>query len=320
MLLFTVLAGLGIAYLAWSPGERVTDGRHDRRSNAIWIQHGWLGDDTWFARNHRDKSLFRDDKKIQPLAETFAQHGIKYVYPHLCPCNLQGAIPRVDDEQTECFLRHFGEFRVLPWVGGTLDVCALESSAWRDAFISSINELLKIHPGFSGIHLNIEPLPSGDANFLRLLDEIRAAMPAGKILSVAAYPPPTRWQPSTDVHWDAAYFRQVAARTDQMAVMMYDTGIRLEKPYRRLMREWTVKTLEWAGETEVLLGVPAYDNAGVGYHVPRVENLRNALFGIHAGLLSFKEPPQNYVGVAVYCEWQMDNSKWIALETEFEQH
>jgi hypothetical protein len=32
------------AYAIWEPGERVIDGRHDLRSNGIWIQHGWLGD------------------------------------------------------------------------------------------------------------------------------------------------------------------------------------------------------------------------------------------------------------------------------------
>jgi len=62
----------------------IRDGRHDLRTNGIWIQHGWLGDDSWFQRNHRDKALFRSDQKVQELADLLGSHGVKYVFPHLC--------------------------------------------------------------------------------------------------------------------------------------------------------------------------------------------------------------------------------------------
>jgi len=44
------------------------------------------------------------------------------------------------------------------------------------------------------VHINIEPMTSGDANFLALLDELRSALPKEKLISIAAYPPPTRFQ------------------------------------------------------------------------------------------------------------------------------
>lgn len=74
--------------------------------------------------------------------------------------------------------------------------------------------------------------------------------------------------------------------------MMYDTAIPYEKVYRHLMALWTREILVWAGNTPVLLGVPAHDDAGVGYHNPKVENLKNALMGIHTGFSGFLALPK----------------------------
>jgi hypothetical protein len=182
-LLFLILGVLGLAYLIWSPGKRIHDGRHDLRSNGIWIQHGWLGDDLWFARNKRDKSKFRDDRRIQELADLLADHGVKYVYPHLCPSNPSGRIAQVDPKQTERFLGHFEGFKVIPWIGGVLGVqCKPESSQWRTNFVSSAIDLLQSYPRLAGVQINIEPMPTGNPDFLILLEDLRRALPEEKIL------------------------------------------------------------------------------------------------------------------------------------------
>ena len=31
----------------------VSDGSHDVKTNGIWLQHGWLGDDKWFQRHKK---------------------------------------------------------------------------------------------------------------------------------------------------------------------------------------------------------------------------------------------------------------------------
>jgi hypothetical protein len=320
LLLFAVAGVLGLTYLAWSPGKRVRDGRHDFRTNGIWIQHGWLGDDSWFHRNRKDETLFRSDQRIQQLADLLARHGVKYVFPHVCPCNPTGEIAPVDPIQAERFLDHFGGFMVIPWIGGVLGRhCSPESRQWRTNFVFSASSLLQRHPRLAGVHINIEPMPNGNSHFLVLLDELRGAIPRGKILSVAAYPPPTRWHPFPDVHWEESYFREVAQRVDQLVPMMYDTAIPLSKVYRHLMATWIHDVLNWAGNAQVLLGVPAYDDAGVFYHYPRVENLHNALSGIHAGLSNYKTLPGNYAGIAIYCEWEMDGEEWASFRREFEK-
>lgn len=315
-----VLLVLFLAYALWSPGAEVTDGRHDLKRNGIWLQHGWLGDDDWFVRNKKEPLVerFREPRRIRELAALLRKHHVTDVFPHLCPTARSGAIPHVDAEQTKRFLREFAGFRVMPWVGGARDVQAFpDKPEWRATFAESIRALLIAHSGFSGAHINIEPCRSGSSDFLAVLDEVRAALPEGKILSVAAYPPPTRWQPVPEVHWEEGYYRAVAGRVDQLVVMMYDTALRFQKPYRRLMASWTVELLDWAEDTPVLLGLPAYGDESVGYHHPAVENLQNALAGIHAGLLQYESLPTYYHGVALYCEWEMDDSEWRYYRQHF---
>ena len=101
--------------------------------------------------------------------------------------------------------------------------------------------------------------------------------------------------------------------------MMYDTGIRLPKLYQSLMASWIRKVLDWSADTPVLLGVPVYDDEGVGYHFTSVENLRGALLGIHAGLNRYENLPSNYLGVAIYCGWEMDDGKWDYLSRYFNE-
>lgn len=314
-----LLLGL-LVYAIWSPGEDVTDGRHDRGRNAIWLQHGWLGDDLWFRRNNKEDQIprFRRREEIRKLAALLRRHHIRDVFPHLCPTKSTGELPGVDSDQAKRLLDEFAGFRALPWVGGVRHNQAYpQRTSWRRCFVASVVGLLEAHPRLAGIHVNIEPCASGSADFLALLDELRTAMPQGKILSVAAYPPPTFWQRVPEVHWDRAYYREVAGRVDQLAVMMYDTSIRFQKPYRHLMVAWTKEVLEWSGDTEVLLGLPAYDDPGVGYHRPDVENLPNALLGIHAALLDYPSLPADYAGAAIYCEWEMSDTEWRHFREHF---
>lgn len=321
----TVVLGVGVlllvtlGYWLWTPGLDIRDGRHDRQQNGIWIGHGWLGADEWFRTGRRtnDIDAFRSEASLAGLAALLRSNHITEVFPHLCPASLTGALPAVDHVQAERLLDVLSGLRVMPWIGGPNGGSVpLKDQEWRQTFTSEIRSLFDRHPRFAGVHLNVEPLPSGDADFLNLLDDVRAALPEGKLLSVAAYPPPTRWHPFEDVHWNEEYFREVAKRSNQLAVMMYDTAIRVPKSYQQLMADWTEEVLAWSEGKSVLLGVPTYSDAGVGYHHPHVENITNALRGIHQGL-SRLPLPSNYQGVAIYCHWETDDQEWDYFREHF---
>lgn len=317
--LVVIAATVGLALLLWQPGLDVRDGRNDRVQNAIWIGHGWLGADDWFIQYKKTNELerYRSPERIKHLADNLRRHHIRDIYPHVCPATPDGRLPDLDPKQIERFLNEFSGFRVIPWIGGPNgSAVRLTSKRWRDQFVLEVRRMLDRYPAFAGVHLNVEPLPSGDEDFLRLLDELRAKLPNGRMLSVAAYPPPTRWHPSTDVHWQESYFREVARRSDQVAVMTYDAAQRIPKTYQRLMADWTRETLDWSEGKPLLLGIPTYDDAGVSYHEPRVENMTNALLGIHRGLAS-RPDMTNYQGVAIYCEWETDPSEWAFFREHF---
>jgi hypothetical protein len=98
--------------------------------------------------------------------------------------------------------------------------------------------------------------------------------------------------------------------------MMYDAGQQNSKAYQRLMADWTQEVLAWSEGRPVLLGVPTYEDADVGYHNPEVENLRNALLGIHRGL-SRATLPANFQGVAIYCDWETSEEEWSHFRDHF---
>ena len=314
-----LLLAIFLAYLLWQPGLDVRDGSHDRGRNAIWLGHGWLGDDNWFHVNDKVPEIpdFRATARIQALANRLRQQHITDVFLHLCPARADSQLPAVDAQQTERFLDAFQSFRVIPWIGGPNGQSVrLDDIHWRTTFTTNVLLLLAAHPRFAGVQINIEPIQSGDTNYLQLLDEIRTALPKRYLLSVAAYPPPTIWHPFSDLHWDEAYFRAVARRSDQLAVMTYDVAQLLPKTYQNLMADWTREILAWSENKPVLIGVPTYKDADVGYHHPNVENITNALLGIHRALSGGPLPP-NYQGVAIYCEWQTTATDWQYFQGHF---
>jgi hypothetical protein len=319
-LLLVIIALPALAYWIWTPGADLRDGRHDRGRNGLWLGHGWLGADDWFIRNGKQNEFekFRTTRALDDLSDLCTRNGITDLFPHLCPCGPDGSLSPVDAAQVERFLNALSpKRRVIPWIGGPgEDPARYQDENWRKVFCASVRALLDAHPRLAGVQINVEPLPSGNPDFLRLLDELKAALPPGKILSIAAYPPPPRWQPSPEVHWDEPYFREVARRVDQLAVMMYDTSIRLPKFYEKLMADWTVEVLDWAEGKPVLLGLATYDDAGVGYHHPSVENLEHGLAGIHAGLRR-SGPPAHYQGAAIYSHWETDQDEWRLWRQRF---
>jgi hypothetical protein len=82
------------------------------------------------------------------------------------------------------------------------------------------------------------------------------------------------------------------------------------------MADWTEEILAWSEGKPVLLGVPTYDDTGVGYHHPDVENIANAISGIHRGLQNAGFPPA-FQGIAIYCDWETTEPEWTWLHENF---
>ena len=58
--LVVILGVPALGYLIWQPGSDAP--LPDFADNAIWIGHGWLGDDAWFARCASDRFVSPREK------------------------------------------------------------------------------------------------------------------------------------------------------------------------------------------------------------------------------------------------------------------
>lgn len=313
-----------VAHWRWQPGLIVRDGRDDLGRNALWLGHGWLGADDWFAGDKpNEKARFRSPQNIEKLAQLCRENGVRDLYPHLTPTQATGAVAAADDAQIERFLDNTPGLRVLPWIGGRMGKHIAPNDKIKTArFVASVGELMRLHPRLAGVHLNVEPWKSDDAGMLKLLDNLRTAVGPGKILSVSGYPPRDGFSPFK-LTWSRNYYREVANRCDQIAPMFYDTSIHDAKLYQWTYARWTKTVLNWTRDSnvEIVFGMPTYGAAGPAtgpvYHDPRVETLPNALAGLHRGLSEYDELPRNYAGAAIYCEWETDAAEWEIWRREF---
>ena len=310
--LFVSLIILTCFYLLWSPGDKELKDKNNFKENGMWLSHGWIGDDEWFKKNKRDPSQY-DLGKQQLLREKVERLKIKFIFPHLCPANHQGSIPKIDIEKLKSLKKNLRNCKIYPWIGGsTEDTVDYKNEKWKSQFLKSI-KLLSDNELIDGFHLNFEPLPNGDVEFIELLKEIKNILGI-KPLSIAAYPPTTIFHPYPQVHWDLNYYKEISKIVDQIVPMLYDTSLKNKKIYTNLVRQWTCEIIHACPGSQILFGIPAYDDPGVGYHDPDVENSENALLGIVSGINS--QGLNKTFGISVYSEWTLDDEK-IKIISEF---
>ena len=169
------------------------------------------------------------------------------------------------------------------------------------------------------MHLNVETVRNHDRDFLALLRETKEAIGPSRVLSIAG----NDWKPDLldkapiigDYKWSGRYYREVADRVDQIAVMTYDSFA----PHPALYRLWLrgqvkgiAKNLA-ASDVELLFGVSISRERTLA-HRPNAENMSSGLAGICAGLA---RPTENHpvAGVAVYAAWEATQDDWQVWES-----
>lgn len=282
----------------------------DQGDNGLWMRRHWL---------HEGPA----PEEIASLVAGLRARGIRRIYPFLGPMDEEGwpgwrskhGLVRYVPERAGAFLAEFKrlapEIRVIPWTGGNLgrDV-HLDDEKQRQAFAAHMKRLVEL--GADGVQLNIEPLPSFAPGYIELLRTVRSAI-GSRVLSIAAYPPPTPLQPVGEVHWELPFMREVCRNVSELAVMAYDTGVTSAEAYEALLAGWTqdlAKTLPAPkeGGCEWLMGISAYDD-DMDYHRPDVETIEHSLKGVMRGLNQIAMPP-GFRGVAIYASFTTDDMKW----------
>ncbi|MFI9204517.1 glycoside hydrolase family 18 protein [Streptomyces sp. NPDC053048] len=305
----TAGSALRAAYAGAPAEDAVTRGR-----DAVWLGHAWVD-----GR--------RGPADLARLKRRIGDTGIRDLYVHAGPLEHDGTLPASAYRNVRWLLdsvhRELPGVRVQAWLGNKLVTAPggaglwLGSPAARAAVVESARQVMRA--GFEGVHLDVEPVPSDDADFLTLLDALRPAVrSSGGLLSVAAQ----QIDPLPSMHsaarlmgskkwWTQSYFGKVARRTDQIAVMSYDTALPWENLYGGYVARQTALALQVTpAETDLLMGLPFYHTDTWG-HQSRAETAAAALRGARLGL-SREDRRRQRFGVALYVDFAATESDWRA--------
>ncbi|MFF4041508.1 hypothetical protein [Streptomyces sp. NPDC001816] len=294
-------------------------GTQTRNRDALWLGHAWVD-----GR--------KTDKDVKALAHRLRGTGIRDLYVHSGPLEHDGTLPKSEYPKARWLIkavhRELPGIRVQAWLGDKLagetpDGLHLERAATRTAVVASTRRILAA--GYEGAHFDLEPLHSGDSDYLSLLDDLRALTHAHHaLLSVAAHqidPLPAfhSFAGLTTGHpkwWSQAYFGQVARRVDQIAVMSYDTAQPLQSLYGGYVAQQTSLALEVAPDTtDLLMGLPFYHTDKMG-HWAAAETVPAAVRGVRLGL-SRTDADRARFGVALYVDFAATEADWRAYRKDW---
>ncbi|WSF50308.1 glycoside hydrolase family 18 protein [Streptomyces canus] len=312
--LLTVTVALRLNY-AGDPA----DGTRTRGKDAIWLGHAWVD-----GR--------KTDADVSALARRLRDTGIRDLYVHAGPLEHDGTLPASAYPKARWLIGAVHKaapgIRVQAWLGDKLatespDGLRLTEQDTRAAVVRSTREILDT--GFDGAHFDLEPLHSGDKDYLDLLDTLHQVTRAhGVPLSVAAH----QIDPLPALHsvagtltghpkwWSQAYFGQVARRVDQIAVMSYDTATPLESLYGGYVAQQTSLALEVTPDsTDLLMGLPFYREDNFA-HWSFAETVPAAVRGVRLGLSRTDADRANF-GVALYVDFAATEADWTAYEKDW---
>jgi len=290
----------------------------NRGANAVWLGVEWV------------KEPYRKSE-IAALAHNLRQRQIRFVYVFVSYLKPNGEFNKTYSQASE-FVQGFKaaqpNLNVQAWIGLPLKQPGIPRDGWVDlgdvmtrqkiaAFCADIIRLA----GFDGVHLDPEPVPNGDANILALLDEIRHAIGPNSTLSIATpriqpiFPdiplPFVEW-----VTWSPSYYRKVAERVEQIAVMVYDSGLPLSALYRQWGHFQVIGTSRAVDgiDVDLLFGIPTSEEK-TWTHLPSAENMTSGLQGVIDGLNDAEARPSIVAGVAIYPYWETDATEWATYES-----
>ena len=323
ILIFLAIAFVMAAALWWSSQWVTPSDVPDYPPNFRASRAAWIGIE-WSMEPHTEA-------EIQSFASDLQSRGISDAFFYVSYLKENDQFNPTYDHAAE-FGRKLRttapEIRLWGWVGVPIQITRndgsfvpnrLENAEIRQVVADFARTVVQ-ELGFDGVHLNAEPIANDDAAYLETLRLIRAELPANALLSVAAHalrltePITSIPYPLIEHHWTPAYLQQVASQVDQIALMLYDSGLFTPQDYR----SWTAYEIRHISEalkdvnTEVLAGFSVSEEWTASHH-PNAENLENALLGLRIGL-SEATTQETLDGIALYPYWEASSEEWQLLD------
>ena len=282
--------------LSASPAQKFARG-----TDGIWIRYKWYFGEV-------------DESYMRKHSRWLQDNGFKYGFFHVRSAGKSGGLIHDYMDKAKNLNRVVAEsapnLERIAWiyVGNEAGLGSVDLTAPRtkEALIKTAKRLLD-EGGFEGIQWDYEICPDGDQDFLELLQMSREALPQGTFMGVCA---PTNYGwPLASFGWSEEYFRDVAELSDQIALMIYDTGMVLPRLYaRHVVRQTAVLKDAVAGtDCKVLFGLASY-GPGFRSHNPRAENLRIGIRALRSGLEN--NSSENFEGLSIFADYTTDESEW----------
>jgi hypothetical protein len=299
--LVLLFAGSG-ALFAEDTGT-ISASAHTMGDDALWMGHGWVGGQETQA-------------DLNALVARLRTTGIRDLFVHSGPLSDNGSLNPALLPRARWLIGSLHQalprVRVQAWLGdlvgaGHMD---LADAATRARVVQSVRQVLA--DGFDGVHLDLEPVPSGNSAYLTLLSQVHAVTRSMRRLlsvSVPQVEPLPAMHLLNDSHWwSAGYLHQVAQQVDEVAVMTYDTGVPTEGLYSGYVRRETQVALSAVppGVT-LLIGAPAYNSSSVG-HFNSAETVAAAVRGVRLAISP--DPPRRPLGIALYVDFTATAQDW----------
>jgi hypothetical protein len=300
------------------PATNFPGAHFNRGANAAWLAVEWVKDPHQGA-------------EIAALARDLQQREICYVFVFVSYLKADGRFNPTYSyaaQFTRVLKQAQPDLNIQAWIGlplkqpplfGAHGHVDISDAATRQKIVAFCRNLI-LESGFDGIHMDAEPVPSGDTDILTLLDELRQAIGPVATLSVASR---HIWPIFSDlplpltglVTWRASYYREVARHVDQIAVMTYDSAMPLPQLYHQWARFQAIeisRALDGTG-VDLFFGVPTSEE-GTWTHWPNAENMRSGLQGVIAGLNDAEARSSAVTGVAIYPYWETDTAEWATYK------
>jgi hypothetical protein len=268
--------------------------------NGLWLRYTW-----YFGEEKED---------VWALAARLKQQQIRYAYFHVRFIRKDGTLAYRHPEVKQLLNRlrarlNDPSIKLLAWiyVGNERGLTGVDISndVVRRNMVREARWLVQTC-GFDGVQWDDEICEDGNTHLLKLIRETRAALP-GKMLSVST----AMWlpRPFGSWGWSDEYFKQVAATSDQIAVMAYDSALYWPRHYVWLVRQQVIHVTSAAARANprcrVLIGIPTYEDGGPSHHL-HAENIRMALKGVREGVVTPKANQAAFAGVAIFADYSTD--------------
>jgi len=291
------------------PGTDHPGSHFNQGANAAWLGVEWVNE-------------AHSAQEIATLGSGLDRRQIRYIFVYTSYLRPDGQFNPTYGYMTDFVSRLKATnpaLHIQAWIGLPLGYVDLSDTTGRGEIVQFCVDLVRT-TGVDGIHLDAEPIPTDEEDVLALLDELRDALGSGPTLSIATrriWPilPDVQWPLVGQVAWRASYYREVAQRVDQIAVMTYDSAM----SWAFLYRQWTrfqvieISRVVEGIDVQLFFGIPTSEEKS-WTHWPRAENMSSGLEGIVDGLNDAEARPAAVTGVAIYPYWETDEAEWRVYE------